>query len=93
MMRAAGIACLAALMAAPPVWADDLAPLAPGRPAGIHDAQLDRASIFLAAGGVTLVAGFAVLFSGGLKDSVALKLDGGSGVVAVSNSNAPTGTQ
>jgi hypothetical protein len=94
-MRLAGIIFLAGLMAAPASQAADLASaaLAPGNPAGIHKAQLDRDTVLVVAGGVVLVAGFAVLFARG-DNFVSTVISGGNnnGITTVRSTNSSTST-
>jgi tetrahydromethanopterin S-methyltransferase subunit C len=67
--------------------------LPPGKPAGVKEAQLDRATVAVVGAAILLVAGFSVLIAGGQNDNLAdTVIAGGSGASALVNKNVTTTT-
>jgi hypothetical protein len=80
-MRTVGIALLITFLSAPAVFAAPNAPLAPGKPAGVRQAQEDGRTMLLIAGAALVGIGIALSIS-----------DGGNSATTATSSVSTTGT-
>ncbi len=74
-------------------YAADTAPLAPGKPSGLQQAQVSRQSVFLVGGAILAVTGFALLIAAAQHSSdTPLTISGGGNTLGGSTTSTTTAT-